>query len=187
MIKPWPLIQSTPSGDFRIFKIRTDRRRSPRTDVDHDFLVIDCPNWVNVIALTPDEELVMIEQFRAGTDSIELEIPGGLIDSTDADPVAAGVRELREETGFEGECAKILGEIRPNPAIMSNTCYTILVQDCRLSAPTEFDPGEDLVTRLVPLDQLNSLVTGGMIGHSLVTVALYYLELWRNGKSQPRK
>lgn len=181
MIKPWPVISSKPSGDYRIFKIRTDRRQSPRTEAEHDFFVIDCPNWVNVIALTADNQLVMIEQFRCGTDTVELEIPGGMIDSSDPDPVAAGVRELREETGYQGERAAILGETSPNPAIMSNTCYTVIVRDCELKHPTAFDPGEDLVTRLVPVSELRGLVANGKIRHSLVTVALYYLDL-QNGK-----
>ncbi len=187
MIKPWPVISSKPSGDYRIFKIRTDRRQSPRTAAEHDFFVIDCPNWVNVIALTPDDQLVMIEQFRVGSNTVELEIPGGMIDRTDSDPVAAGVRELREETGYEGTGAEILGEIFPNPAIMSNTCYTVIVQNCELKHPTEFDPGEDLITRLVPVNELRELVASGKIRHSLVTVALYYLDLRRMKTAQSKQ
>ncbi len=179
MIQPWPILESTPSGDYRIFNIRTDRRRSPRTGNAHDFIVIDCPNWVNVIAVTADDHLVMIEQFRAGTNTVELEIPGGMIDPKDASPLEAGLRELREETGYEGDRAEVLGKIFPNPAIMSNTCFTVLVRNCELKHPTEFDAGEDLITRRVPAKEIPELITAGKIGHSLVVVALSYYEHWR--------
>ncbi len=177
MIKPWQVLGSRPVGDFRIFTIRSDRRVSPRTNEEHDFYIIDCVNWVNVIALTPDRHLVMIEQYRHGSNSVELEIPGGMIDPADSDPVAAGVRELREETGYEGENARIIGKVFPNPAIMSNTCYTVLVENCRWVCPVQLDHGEDLVTRLVPLSDISRLVAEGRIQHSLVVVALYYFDL----------
>jgi len=180
MIKPWPVLQSTPSGNYRIFNIRIDRRRSPRTGAEHDFYVIDCPDWVNVVAVTPDDRLVMVEQFRAGSESVELEIPGGMIDSRDASPVEAGVRELREETGFEGADASLLGDVLPNPAIMNNTCHTVIVEGCELKHPTEFDQGEDLVTRLVPLSEIPGLILAGKIRHSLVVVALSLYLLKRN-------
>lgn len=185
MIKPWNKIRSQPLGDFKIFKIRGDRKISPRTKAEHDFFVIDCANWVNVIALTPDQQIVMVEQYRHGSNTVELEIPGGMIDAQDASPVTAGVRELREETGYEGANARILGEIFPNPAIMNNVCYTVLVEECRLTHPVEFDSGEDLITRLVPVADLPRLVAEKKIGHSLVAVALYHLELWQRGLKSP--
>jgi 8-oxo-dGTP pyrophosphatase MutT (NUDIX family) len=184
MIKPWPKISSTPAGNFRIFTIRSDRKVSPRTGQEHDFYVIDCVDWVNVIAITPDQQLVMIEQYRHGSDTVELEIPGGMIDAKDASPVAAGMRELREETGYEGENPRIIGQIYPNPAIMSNTCYTLLVENCRLKHPVEWDHGEDLVTRLMPVAEIPQLVATGKIRHSLVVVALYHFELWRRGAAK---
>jgi 8-oxo-dGTP pyrophosphatase MutT (NUDIX family) len=179
MIKPWPTVHSKPVGDFRIFTIRTDRKVSPRTGKDHDFYVIDCVNWVNVVAVTPDQQLVMIEQYRHGSDTVELEIPGGMIDPEDTSPVQAGVRELREETGYEGKSARIIGEVFPNPAIQSNRCYTVLLEDCQQLHPTELDHGEDLVTRLVPVAEIPQLVAAGKIQHSLVVVALYYYDLLR--------
>src|SRR5690606_4647288 len=96
-------------------------------------------------------------------------------------PVAAGVRELREETGFEGANARILGQTFANPAIMSNICYTVLVENCRCVHPVEFDQGEDLITRLVPIVEIPKLVAENKIGHSLVTVALYHFDLWQRG------
>ncbi len=178
-VRPWKKIGSKPAGDFRIFTIRTDRAVSPRTEKEHDFFVIDCVNWVNVIAVTPEQQLVMIEQYRHGSATVELEIPGGMIDSKDASPEAGAIRELREETGYEGEKVQRIGQIFPNPAIMSNVCYTVMVENCQLKHPVEFDHGEDLVTRLVPVAEIPGLVAAGKIQHSLVVVALYYFELWQ--------
>jgi ADP-ribose pyrophosphatase len=181
MIQPWKKTGTQPKGDFRIFTIRSDTAISPRTGKEHDFFVIDCANWVNVIALTPDNQLVMIDQYRHGSNTVELEIPGGMIDPRDASPVAAGIRELREETGYAGENARIIGAVYPNPAIMSNTCYTVLIENCRCLHPVEFDHGEDLITRLVPRDEFPALVANARIKHSLVVVALYHFDLWHRG------
>src|SRR5512135_1307730 len=115
MPQPWRKLRSRPAGDHRIFKIRADTLVSPRTGKEHDFVVIDCANWVNVVALTPTREVVMIEQYRHGSTTVECEIPGGMIDPGDVSPVAAGARELREETGFEGEGGRVIGEVFPNP------------------------------------------------------------------------
>jgi ADP-ribose pyrophosphatase len=177
MIKPWQKTGSQPAGDFRIFTIRQDFKVSPRTGQPHDFFVIDCADWVNVVAVTPDRQLVMIEQFRQGTETVELEIPGGVIDAKDASPVAAGIRELREETGYEGERPRLIGKIFPNPAIMSNTCHTLLVENAQLKHPVEWDHGEDILTRLVPVNEIPGLIKSGKIRHSLVVVALYHFEL----------
>jgi 8-oxo-dGTP pyrophosphatase MutT (NUDIX family) len=181
MIKPWQKIGSRSVGDFRIFTIRSDRKVSPRTQREHEFFVIDSVNWVNVIACTPDQQLVMVEQYRHGSNAVELEIPGGMMDANDGSPELTGQRELREETGYEGENARILGRISPNPAIMSNTCFTVIVENCRCVHPVEFDHGEDLITRLVPIADLPRLVAEGKIQHSLVVVALYHFELWQRG------
>jgi 8-oxo-dGTP pyrophosphatase MutT (NUDIX family) len=181
MIKPWEKIGSKPSGDFRIFTIRTDTKVSPRTGHHHDVFIIDTVNWVNVIAVTADEHLVMVEQYRHGSNTVELEIPGGMMDSTDGSPIESGVRELREETGYEGENARLLGRIFPNPAIMSNVCYTVLVENCKYVCPVKFDHGEDLVTKLVPIREIPGMVAAGKIQHSLVVVALSYFDLWRKG------
>ena len=181
MIEPWKKISSRPLGDFRIFTIRGDKKISPRTKKEHEFFVIDSVNWVNVIAVTPDQQLVMIEQFRHGSNTVELEIPGGMIDAKDASPEASGQRELREETGYAGTGGRIIGNVWANPAIMSNTCFTVLVEDCKCLHPLEWDHGEDLITRLVPIAEAPALVASGKIRHPLVIVALYHFELLRRG------
>jgi ADP-ribose pyrophosphatase len=182
-IKPWPTLSSTQLGDYRIFRVHSDIKRSPRTGKEHDFFVIDSTNWVNVIAVTPQKELVMIEQFRHGSNTIELEVPGGVMDPHDTSPVATGVRELREETGYAGEDARIIGQILPNPAIMSNRCFTVLVENCRDAHPLEWDHSEDIITRLVPVGDIPKLIAAGRIQHSLVVVALCHFDLLQRGVS----
>jgi ADP-ribose diphosphatase len=181
MIQPWNTLGSQPAGDYRIFTIRRDRKLSPRTRQPHEFYVIDCVNWVNVIALTPDQKVVMVEQYRHGSNTVELEIPGGMMDAHETSPAVAAMRELREETGYAGGTPRIIGRVYPNPAIMSNVCFTVLVEDCRCEHPVEFDQGEDLLTQLVPADDLPGLVASGKIQHSLVAVAIFHFDLMRRG------
>jgi 8-oxo-dGTP pyrophosphatase MutT (NUDIX family) len=125
--------------------------------------------------------LVIIEQYRHGTNTVELEIPGGMMDPGELSPERTAERELREETGYEGTQPRRIGQIFPNPAIMSNTCYTVLVEGCELKHATDFDHGEDLVTRLVDPGEIPELIAAGRIRHSLVVVALYHFELWQRG------
>ena len=177
MIQPWKTISTRQLENYRIFSVRSAVRTNPRTQEDHEFYVMDCPDWVNIIAITPNQELVMVEQFRHGTATVDLEIPGGVMDLEDKSAVITGVRELREETGYEGRDARLIGEIAPNPAIMSNYCRTVLIEDCELKHATEFDSGEDIQTKLVPLRDMDKLVKTGVIQHSLVVVAFYHYKL----------
>ena len=177
MIQPWRKISSKPLGDFRVFSLRSDLRISPRTGEQHDFFILDTVNWVNVVAVTPDQQMVLVEQYRQGSDTVELEIPGGMMDPADPSPEAAGCRELLEETGYQGRRARVIGRVFANPAIMTNTCFTLLVEDCRLTAPVQLDSSEDLITRLVPVSAVTDLVASGKIRHSLVVAALFYFHL----------
>ncbi|HRI14326.1 MAG TPA: NUDIX hydrolase [Verrucomicrobiota bacterium] len=172
VIQVWPKLSSRQLANYRIFSLRSDLKINPRTGRPHDFFVLDCPDWVNVIPVTRDDRIVMIEQYRHGSNTVELEIPGGVMDPSEHDPVATGVRELREETGYEGAQARLIGRIFPNPAIQSNTCHTLLVEQCELKHPTEFDQGEDIGVRLVPAEQIQRLIAEGKIQHALVVVAL---------------
>lgn len=181
MTKPWKTVRTTPVGDFRIFKIRTDTNVSPRTGKEHDFFVLESVHWVNVIAVTPDQQLVMVEQYRHGSRTVELEVPGGMMDPHETDPVATAIRELQEETGYVGENARLLGHVQSNPAIFNNVTYTVLIENCRLLHPVEFDHAEDLETLLMPVAEVPQLVADGKIGHSLVVVALYHFDLWQRG------
>ncbi len=186
MIKPWAKISSTPVGDYRIFTIRSDKKTSPRTGKEHEFYVLETVDWVNVIATTADNHLVMIEQYRHGSNTVELEIPGGMMDSHERSAVETGIRELREETGYVGDDARIIGKVFSNPAILNNTTFTVMVENCQCTEEVCFDGGEDLITRLVPISDIPRLISEGKIRHSLVVVALYHFDLRRRAPIQGR-
>ena len=136
------------------------------------------PDWVNVIALTTARELVLVRQFRYGTDEFSLEIPGGMIDPGE-DPVAAGLRELREETGFTGGQARLLGGVHPNPAMQNNRCHFVFVEGVVRSAPLDWDENEEMEITTLPVDEVYALAYAGGISHALVLDALLlFTPLW---------
>lgn len=153
--------------------------RSPRTDLPHSFYVLDCPDWVNVVALTHRNEVILVRQFRAGTRSVTLEIPGGGVEKRDASALAAVRRELREETGHVARSWRRLGVVQPNPAFQSNRCTTYLARGCRRVGDLIPDAGEDLAVELVPLVRIPGLIRAGRITHSLVIAAFHFLSLSR--------
>jgi len=150
--------------------------RSPESGSAHDFFVLDAPDWVNVIPLTPDEKVVCVRQYRAGTDTVTLEIPGGMIDPGDPTPTAAAAREMREETGYLANRYEDLGVVAPNPAIQSNRCHTICAVDAYRDGPQALDGSEVIDVELVDLADIPSLIMSGRITHSLVVAAFYLLD-----------
>ncbi len=168
---PWKRLGTRPIGDFKVFSLRRDRIVSPRTGREHEFYVLDSPDWVNVIPLTPAGRILLIEQYRHGTGETTVEIPGGAVDSQDADPLATGRRELLEETGYRGEEWIDLGFVHPNPAIQSNRCWTFLAKGCVRVAEPRLDPGEDIALREATREEVRGLLANGGITHALVVAA----------------
>ena len=180
MIKPWQIQRSEQLLDGRVFKVRKDVTVNPRTGQAHDMFVLEQANWVNVIPLTSDEQVVMIEQWRHGTRTIELETPGGLMDEGET-PEVCGRRELLEETGYEAEKFVHLGSVHPNPAIQSNTQHYLLATGCHEIGEPQLDHAEDIAVRLVPLREIPDLIRDGKITHGIVIGAFYWLDLYRRG------
>jgi len=176
MVKDWEKLNSEEIANYRIFKMRRDMRRSPRTGAEHSFFVLQSPDWVNVVALTPENQVVMIHQFRHGTERVTLEIPGGMVDPHENDPAETARRELLEETGYAAEQVIPIGTVHPNPAFLDNTCYTYLALNARWQQEPQFDGAEDIAVELVPIEEIAGMVGNGRITHALVVAAFYHYE-----------
>ncbi len=162
----------------RIFEVHGVPYAHPSRQTRREFIAVDAPDWVNVLAWTADDRLVLVNQFRYGINDFSWEIPGGVIE-TDEDPVAAGARELLEETGYAGSSARLLASIHPNPAFLTNRCHLVLVEDCRLIAPPKWDTDEEIEVATPTVAETLELARSGRITHSLVLDALFFFEpLW---------
>jgi 8-oxo-dGTP pyrophosphatase MutT (NUDIX family) len=176
MIKPWPKLSSTILGHYRIFRLRQDETVSPRTGRGHTFYVLEATDWVNVIPLTADSEVVMVRQYRHGTGTVTLELPAGMADHDGETAAAAAARELREETGYVAREIIHLGSVEPNPAFLNNRCHTFLAVDAAPVHVPSFDGGEDILVERVSLADIPAMITSGLITHSLTICAFYYFE-----------
>ena len=163
-------------ADCRVFKVRKDLSVDPRSGGEHDFYIIEAPDWVNVIPLTEAGEVVMIEQYRHGTGEVTLEIPGGMVDAGET-PRDAAAREMFEETGYASDELVELGKTRPNPAIQDNWIRSFLAPGAKFRSAPEFHGTEHVAVRLVPLDHVPRLIADGTINHALVVVGFYLLGL----------
>jgi ADP-ribose pyrophosphatase len=163
----WQKLRSEPHATTRIFDVTREIYRHPDRDREQDFFVINAPDWVNVIALTPDHQLVLVRQFRFGIDDFSLEIPGGVIDPGE-DCIAAGLRELSEETGYVGGPVRLLGSVHPNPAMQNNRCHLVLVENARPEAKPNWDPDEEIGIMTKPVDEVYTLAYRGDITHAMV-------------------
>ena len=163
---------------MRIFTV--DRRvvRNPRTGGERDVSLLHTRDWVNVVALTDDLQVVLVSQYRHGVDEITLEIPGGIVDPGE-DPAEAAVRELREETGYTGERVTRIGRVEPNPAFLDNHTWTYLVEGCSRTHDLALDDGEDIEVSTVALAEIPRIVAEGKIEHALVVCGFWWLALRR--------
>ena len=175
MIANWKKLATRLIGDYRVFRLREDQSLSPRTGRAYTFYVLESPDWVNVVALTPAGQVVLIRQYRHGTEEVTLEIPGGMVDAGES-PATAAARELLEETGYEAEEIIPIGLVAPNPAILNNRCHTFLARNARPVRPPQFDGSEDIALELAPLETVPELVRSGRISHALVIAAFYHYE-----------
>jgi ADP-ribose diphosphatase len=176
--QPWRVQSSEKLVDCRIFTVRKDVSVNPRTGQAHEMFILEQPNWVNVIPLTADEQVIMVEQWRHGTRSVHLETPGGLMEDGET-PEQSARRELLEETGYETGEVVHLGTVHPNPAIQTNWQHYILATNCRKVAEPNLDHAEDIQVKLVPLLEVPRLIEKGEITHGIVIGGFYWLNLYR--------
>lgn len=181
----WELIRSDPHAHCKVYDVEKERFRHPVDGREGDFFTLKCPDWVLVCPLTTDGHIVLVRQFRFGVRHGSWEMPGGVIDAADADPMIAGPRELTEETGYEGDAPVYLGWCHPNPALQNNRAHFILVENCCLRKGQSLDPNEELQVKAMPLEEAYAMLARGEISHSMAINALFWLKEHMAGRATP--
>lgn len=178
MFGPWRRIASSRLQRCRVFDVDAVRFEPPGGGAPETFYCIDAPDWINVIPLTADDDVLFVRQYRFGTEEFTLEIPGGMCDPGEG-PREAALRELREETGYAAGELIELGFVHPNPAIQTNRCHTFLARDLiERGVPTP-DGHEAFEQERVPLERVGSLIADREITHALVIAAFHLLHVSR--------
>ncbi len=170
-LQPWPRLASERGPDYRIFQVRLDQVSNPRTGRTMTRVVLEAPDWVNVIALTAARRVVLVRQFRFGCRELTVEIPGGIVDAGESSRQAAA-RELLEETGYAAERWTSLGAVQPNPAFLDNLCHHWLAEGARRIQDPRPEGGEDIEVFEADLEELRRMIGRGEIRHSLVISAV---------------
>ena len=172
----WKRTSSKALQSFRIFTIREDRYQLPRNKKEGTFYILESTDWVNVVPVTESGEVVLIRQFRFGTEEVTLEIPGGLVEHGHS-PLEAAQNELIEETGFKSDQWEYLGYVHPNPAFLNNRCHSFLAKNVMKVAEIRPEESEEFEVVRIPYKDIKGLIKTGEITHSLVICAFHWIDL----------
>lgn len=170
----WDIVREDTELTLPILSMKRRRMRRPSDGKEGDFFIAEAPLWVNVIAITADGMMVLVEQYRHGIHEISLEIAGGVAHNNDG--LDAAQRELAEETGYTSTQWTFLGSVSANPAIFNNRCEIYLAENCVKSQAQDLDPFEEIRVVLKTEKDFLEAVRKGEIHHSLSVAAV---GLWR--------
>ncbi len=167
----WVKLGSEPGPDIPLFRVRMDRMRHPTSAVEFDRMVLETADWVNVVAITSDGMIVMVEQYRFGVGELTTEPVAGMVDSGEGS-LDAAKRELLEETGYGNGNWRHLGSVQANPAIHDNHCHHWLAEGVDVVQAPSPDDGEAIRVHLMTLDDIKEAITAGKLKHPLGLSAL---------------
>ena len=170
-IEPWVTTNENVEYTTKIFKVLKRGMKIESEDHFAEFSILEAPDWINVVALTPERDIILVEQYRYGIEKPTLELPGGVSDPGET-PFESSKRELLEETGFSSENWISLGKVSSNPAMLTNYTHTYLALDCQKTAEQNLDGNERINVHVLPLVDFLNLIRSGEVSHSLVVAAM---------------
>jgi len=177
-MKKWKLLRSEKGDSIRIAKLRFDWWKNPRNGTELKATVLEMTDWVNIVAVTPEGKILVVKQFRLGTQAATIEMPAGVMEAGE-DPQTAAMRELAEETGYTTDNWTYLGWVEPNPAFQDNRCHQFLAKNVIRTQEVDQDDGEDVEFCEMTLDEVKEEIKSARMRNSLslLTLSRVY-EVW---------
>lgn len=175
---PWRVLSSEYLARELWYTVRVDRVQLPSGTIIPRYWINEYPPWVNVVAITPNDEAVLIRQYRHGVGAVHFEIPAGTTDPEDTSLESAARRELLEETGYGGGTWSHLMTLSANPALQNNLTHTFLAEGVSAGAASP-EESEDIRVHLVPVAEVERLIEAGGFLQALHAAPLMKLLLSR--------
>ncbi|RZK82147.1 MAG: NUDIX hydrolase [Pedobacter sp.] len=172
-IVKWKILSSKYLVEEKWATLRVDVCDLQNGIIKDDYYVLEYPNWVTAVALTKENKIIMVRQYRHGGGVISLEIPGGVIDGEES-PEHAVKRELLEETGYSFETCELLAVNHPNPATSINVTHTFLLTGGVKTNNQSLDEHEILVVEEYTIDEVKQLLKDNKITQTIHCTSLFY-------------
>lgn len=160
---------------------RRDRVELPDGRIHEEYYVLEYPSWVNVIALTEDGKLIMVEQYRHGLGEVYTELPAGVVENGE-DSEDAARRELLEETGYSGGKWTLLNKISQNPSTCTNYTYCFLAEGVKKTDNQHLDTTEDIAVKLLTEQEVLAMLKNDEIKQALMAAPLWHYFACKNTK-----
>ena len=171
---PWEIIRSRYIVEDKWIKLRADDCLTSDGNSVSPYYVLEYPPWVNVVALTPDEDIVVIKQYRHGIRQFILEIPGGAVEEEEESVVDAIRRELMEETGYQAEGFVEVGTISANPVNHTNYIHCFLAFNAQISSEPTPEITEQIEVLQMPINELVDRAYRGELSHPDHVASLFF-------------
>jgi len=173
----WKILSSEYLFNDLWFKVRKDICETQEGKIINPYYVYEFPEWATAFALTEDNKVIMVRQYRHPVGEVILELPGGCVDDTDKDFQTAIARELLEETGYTFTSYESLGKISANPSTNTNWMHMFLAKGGRKVSVQKLDHNEEIIIELYSIDELKKMVRENKIIQAMhITCILYALE-----------
>jgi 8-oxo-dGTP pyrophosphatase MutT (NUDIX family) len=168
MTSKWRTLSSKSVVKNRWLDVRADQCVTPAGIEINPYYVLTYPEWVHVVAITPDRHIVLVRQYRHAAAEVFMELPSGGVEETDISIEHAAQRELREETGFISQCWQPLSVLYPNPATHTNRVHAFLALDAVAEHAQRLDEGEEgLGVCVAPFEQIVDRLETGILGQAM--------------------
>lgn len=153
--------------------LRVDRCELPDGRIMDDYYVLEYADWVNAVALTEDNKIILVKQYRHAVGDVSLEIPGGVMDAGET-PEEAVKRELLEETGYEFNNFELLCNLWPNPSTGNNTVHCYLARGGKKVTSQHLDAFEEIVVEQYTVEEVKQLLADNEIKQAMHVAGLFY-------------